>query len=203
MTIRLEGVTVNIQGEPGDRVYRLAWLPIVFMSEQEDSFEQFGRDESIEDAYSDVIRASLWVYLLYTYHGLVRRRFGSTIEMRVRDFQRDIFDDEQSGSGEAMNTAMELIERALKSGVERDTDWSIKFKMPAELAVALALLLGLPDSPDFRSRKPKPADYAVHRMPGVDWRLARVLARGQQEILKTFAPIIDNYDLMPKQVVSQ
>ena len=194
---------MKIQGEPGDRVHRLAWLPIVFMSEQEDVFEQYGRDEGIEDAYSDVIRTSLWVYLLYTYHGLVRRRFGSATEMRVRDFQRDIFEDEQSGSGEAMIAAMELVERALKSGLERDTDWSIQFKMPAELAVALALLLGLPDSPDFRSRKPKPADYAVHRMPGVDWRLARVLARGQKEIIRTFAPIIDNYDPMPGQVLSQ
>jgi hypothetical protein len=173
------------------------------MSEQEDVFEKYGRDEGIEDAYSDVIRASLWVYLLYTYHGLVRRRFGSATEIRVRDFQRDIFEDEQAGSGEAMIAAMELVERALKSGVEHDTDRSIQFKMPAELAVALVLLLGLPDSPDFRSRKPKTADYAVHRMPGVDWRLARVLARGHQEIKKTFAPIIDNYDLMPRQAVSQ
>lgn len=194
---------MNIQGEPGDRVHSLAWLPIVFLSEQEDVFEQYGRDEGIEDAYRDLIRASLWVYLLYTYHGLVRRRFGSATEMRVRDFQRDIFEDEQSGSGEAMIAALELVESALKSGMERDTDWSIQFKMPAELAVALALLLGLPDSPDFRSRKPKPADYAVHRMPGVDWRLARVLARAQKQIIKTFAPIIDSHDLMPEQALSQ
>lgn len=194
---------MHIQGEPGDMVHRLAWLPIVFMSEQEDIFKQYGRDEDIEKTYSDVITTSLWVYLLYTYHGMVRTRLGSATKDRVREYQRDIFNDEHPGSGDAIIAALELVECALRAAVEHDPDWSIPFKMPAELAVALALLLGLPDSPDFRSRKPKPADYAVHRMPGVDWRLARVLARGQQEIIKTFSPIIDKFDRMPELALVQ
>ena len=177
-------------------ISRLAWLPIVFLTEQEDVFKQYVRDEDIEDVYSDVISTSLWVYLLYTYHGMVRRRFGSVKEARVREIQQGIFNDEQPGSGDFVLAALELVERALSAGVERDPDWCIQFKMPAELAVALSLLLGLPESPDYRSRKPKPADYTAHRMPGVDWRLARVLARGQQDIITTFSPVIDKFDLL-------
>jgi len=194
---------VNIQSELSDNVHRLAWLPIVFMTEQEGVFEQYRRDEDIEEAYCDVITTSLWVYSLYTYHGLVRRRFGSATEARVREYQRDIFNDEQPGSGDAIIAALELVGRALTAGVESDPERRIQFKMPAELAVALALLLGLPDSPDYRARKPKPADYAVHRMPGVDWRLARVLARGQQEIIKTFSPVIGVFDQPPELVLVQ
>ncbi|GMR21630.1 MAG: hypothetical protein BMS9Abin36_2232 [Gammaproteobacteria bacterium] len=189
---------MDIKSKPGDKVHRLAWLPIVFLTEQENVFERYGRDEDIEDAYRDVITSSLWVYLLYTYHGMVRRRFDSATEAQVREIQRDIFNDEQQGSGDSILAALELVECALSTGVERDSEWVIQFKMSAELAVALALLLGLPDSPDYSSRKPKPADYAVHRMPGVDWRLARVLARGRQEIIKTFSPIIDKFDLVPE-----
>ncbi|GMQ83297.1 MAG: hypothetical protein BMS9Abin06_0030 [Gammaproteobacteria bacterium] len=189
---------MDIKREPGDMVHRLAWLPIVFLTEQENMFERYGRDEDIEDAYRDVITTSLWVYLLYTYHGMVRRHFDSATETRVREIQLDIFNDEQPGSGDSILAALELVECALSAGVERDPDWSIQFKMPTELAVALALLLGLPDSPDYRARKPKTADYAVHRMPGVDWRLARALARGRQELIKTFSPIIDKFDLVPE-----
>ena len=191
---------MNIRGEPGDKAHRLAWLPIVFLTEQESMFEQYGRDEDIEEAYRDVITTSLWVYSLNSYHGLVRSRFGGDTEARVREYQRGIFNDEQPGSGDAMITALGLVECALRVGVGSDPDWRISFKMRAELAVALALLLGLPDSPDYRSRKPKPADYTVHRMPGVDWRLARVLARGQKEIIKTFSHIIDSFDPAPKHV---
>jgi len=186
---------VDIKSESGDMVRRLAWLPIVFLTEQEDVFRQYGRDEDIEDAYREVISTSLWVYLLYTYNGMVRRRFGSATAIRVREIQRDIFNDEQPGSGDFILVSLELVEDALSDGVVRDLEWCIQFKMPAELAVALTLLLGLPESPDYRSRKPRPADYTAHRMPGVDWRLSRVLARGQQEILRTFSPVIDKFDL--------
>lgn len=191
---------MNIQGKPGDKVHRLAWLPIVFLTEQGSVFEQYVKDEYIEEAYRDVTTTSLWVYLLNTYHGLVRRRFGSATETQTREYQREIFNDEQPGSGDAIITALELVECAQRVGVGSDPDWRIQFKMPAELAVALALLLGLPDSPDYRSRKPKPADYTVHRMPGIDWRLARVLARGHQEIIDTFSPIIDSFEPLPKKI---
>jgi len=189
---------MDIKGEPGDRVHQLAWLPIAFLTEEKDELEQYGRDEDIEDAYHDVTTTSLWVYLLYTYHGMIRRRFGRIMEIRVRDYQRDIFNDEQAGSGDSILAALKLVESALDAGTERDRDGGIRFIMPAELAVSLALLLGVPESPDYRSRKPKPSDYAVHRMPGVDWRLARVLARGQQEMIKTFSPIIDRFELVPE-----
>jgi len=192
---------VDIKGKCGDKVQRLAWLPIVFLTEQEDVLEQHSRDEDIEDAYRDVLTTSLWVYSLYTYLGMVRRRFGHIMEIRVRDYQRAIFNDEEAGFGDSIFSALGLVDCALKAGVERDPDWNIQFKLPAELAVALALLLGLPDSPDYRSRKPKPSDYAAHRMPGIDWRLARVLARGKQEILKTFSPVIDKFKLVPEQAL--
>ncbi len=50
---------MDIKSKPGDKVHRLAWLPIVFLTEQEDVFKQYGRDEDIEDAYREVITTSL------------------------------------------------------------------------------------------------------------------------------------------------
>ncbi|MFQ5644365.1 MAG: hypothetical protein ACE5FQ_11800 [Thiogranum sp.] len=192
-----------IQGEPGDKVRRLAWLPIIFIAEQEDVFERYGRDEDIEDAYRSVTTTSLWVYLLHTYHGLVRSHFGSDTEDRVREIQRDIFNSEESASGDAIITALELVECALGVDVEVNPDWNIHFKMPEELAVALALLLGLPDSPDYRSRKAKLSDYAVHRMPCVDWRLARVLGRGRRALVEAFEPLVGRLEHLPDRPLVQ
>ena len=193
---------MKLRYESGDSKLRLAWLPVVFISEHQAMFAQYGRDEGIEEAYRDVTITSLWVYLLYTYHGLVRRRFGTATEARVREYQREIFNDEQPGSGDDIMTALELVDGAVRAGVQIEPDWSIQFKLPAELAVALALLLGLPESPDYRSRKPKPSDYAVHRMPGVDWRLARVLTRAKKELTRTFSPVIEKFDCLPEQVLA-
>ena len=166
-------------------------------------FERYGMDEGIEDAYLDVTTTGLWVYLLHTYHGLVRSHFGNFMANRVRNIQRDIFNSEESASGDSIIAALELVECALKVDVENNPDWNIHFKMPAELAVALALLLGLPDSPDYRSRKAKLSDYAVHRMPGIDWRLARVLGRGRQALAEAFEPVMNSFEYVPDLALVQ
>jgi len=198
--MRLEEVIVSVRGEPDAKLRRLAWLPILFMTEQEKAFERYGRDEEIEDAYRDFMATSLWVYLLHTYQGLVRRHFGNDTAEQVCEIQRDIFNAEQPESGDAVFAAMELVDCALKLDAGGDPDWPVHFKMPTELAVALALLVGLPDSPDYRSRKAKPSDYAVHRMPGVDWRLARVLGRGRQALTDAFAPLTGRSGNTPGEV---
>ncbi len=190
-------------GERGDRVQQLAWLPILLITEQEELFETYSREEGIDEAYHDVVLTSLWVYLLHVSHGLVRDRFGAGTARRAREIQREIFNREEPDSGDAIIAALDLVERALGVDIHSDPDRTIPFQMPAELAVALALLLGLPDSPDYRSRKAKPSDYAVHRMPGVDWRLARVLGKGRQVLTEALEPVLGRLAYVPDLVLVQ
>ncbi|HHH43938.1 MAG TPA: hypothetical protein ENK49_07360 [Gammaproteobacteria bacterium] len=190
-------------GERGDRARQLAWLPILFITEQEELFATYGREERIDEAYHDVVLTSLWVYLLHTSDELVRDRFGAGTANQVREIQRGIFNAEEPGSGDAILVALDLVERALGVDIHSDPDRTIRFKMPDELAVALALLLGLPDSPDYRSRRAKPSDYAVHRMPGVDWRLARVLGKGRQALTEALEPVLGRLAHVPKLVLVQ
>jgi len=190
-------------GERGDRVQQLAWLPILFITEQEELFETYSREEGIDEAYHDVVLAGLWVYLLHASHDLVRDRFGSGTVRQVRAIQREIFNRQEPDSGDAIIDALDLVERALGVDMHSDPDRTIPFKMPAELAVALALLLGLPDSPDYRSRHAKLSDYAVHRMPGVDWRLARVLGKGRQLITEALEPVLGRLAYAPDLVLVQ
>ena len=87
--------------------YRLAWLPLALLAEQDGSSEPFSLVEEMEVDYRDVVVSALWVYMLHTYLGLVRNRFGGEAERQVRMHQKSIFSEEKTGAGEAVESALD------------------------------------------------------------------------------------------------
>lgn len=165
---------------------RLAWLPLVYAAEQEFP------DPLLTDTdapYRDVMLAGLRVYQLHCYQVMVRQRFGEDMAAQVRRLQCDIFDSEQHGAGAAFASALQLVEAGLNAAVVGGRAGSVRFALPAELSVALALLIGLPESPDFHDGASR-SDRPVCQTPGMDERLAEQLATAQRSVLETFSPIL-------------
>lgn len=167
---------------------RLAWLPLAFLVEQEEQQAELSVLAECDVAYRDVMTAGLWSYQLYSYQTLVRRRYGDEVARQVRALQCEIFESEQPGAGAAIDAALQLIETALYASVVGGAAGSVHFALPAELTVALALLLGLPESPDYYEGG-HGQDRPVNSVPGVDERLASLLAKGQRAMLDTFTPL--------------
>lgn len=166
----------------------LAWLPLAFMIEQD--VQQTGSTAVADSdaAYHEVMTTGSLVYQLYSYHGMVRRRFGDEVTRQVQELQCEIFEREQPGAGAAIVSALLLVETALHASVVGGKAGSVHFALPAELAVALALLLGLPESPDYYAGS-KGDDRPVYSVPGIDDRLARLLERGKHATLEAFTPL--------------
>lgn len=167
---------------------RLAWLPLAFLAEQDDQQAEFSLLAECDIAYRDVLTTGLWTYQLYSYQTLVRQHYGEEVVKQVRALQCEIFDREQPGAGAAIDSALQLVEMALHASVVGGNAGSVNFVLPAELAVALALLLGLPESPDYYQGS-RGDDQPVSSVPGIDERLANLLAKGQTAMLEAFTPL--------------
>lgn len=174
--------------------YRLAWLPIAYLAEQDESSEPFSLLAGVDKDYQEVITSALWIYMLHTYHGLVRRSFGGETERLVRLHQKAIFSEEKPDAGEAVEYALGLVDDALRVGVVGIPFRKTRFEAPAELRVALALLIGLPESPDHVVSEMYATEPVVHKRPGIDRHLSRILLSGQQKVLKIFCPVFDGFD---------
>ena len=174
--------------------YRLAWLPIVFLAEQDESSEPFSLIAGIDSDYRDVITSSLWIYMLHNYLGLVRRSFGRETERLVRQHQKTIFSEENPEAGDTVEFALGLIDDALRVGVVGIPFNKTRFEVPAELRVALALLIGLPESPGYMEKPGAGGKGVVHKMNGIDWRLSYILASGRRKVSKTFCPVFEKID---------
>ena len=92
-------------------------------------------------AYHEVLRSGALGYQLYTYHKLVRTRFGEQTEQRVRERQLDML----SHLGE-FGPMLAMIDEAVDIGSVTTSTSQGEVVTPVEMTVALALLLGLPES---------------------------------------------------------
>lgn len=169
---------------------RLVCLPLSFLAEQElvDAHLPAG------DIYYDVALTAVWIYQLHSYHELVSDHYGREVADRVLSQQRAIFDREQPGAGESIETAMNLIGLVLN---KRQGDYfgapGDSLNLP-EYRVALVLLLGLPESPDYYAGGAK-KDRLVHKVPGIEERLAHLLHQGRQQLLDAFVPLFREKNL--------
>lgn len=168
---------------------RLAWLPLAFLAEQEIQFDGVTGDDPA--AYREVMIAGLRLYQLYIYQGIVRRRFGERIGRKVHALQCGIFDKEQAGAGKALDAALHLIERSLSAAMARADAGSVEFTLPTERHVALALLTGLPESPDYLPGK-QSQNRQLHRLAGMEQQLAGLLVRAKQDLIGAFSPVLNS-----------
>ena len=135
-------------------------------------------------AYRRVLETGLLGYRLYTYHGLVRERFGSNVGQRVRERHISML-----SHVEELGAALALIEGAVGIGTVTTSTPLGEIVTPVEQNVALALMLGLPGSPHYVTRPSQRAGQLLRMAPEIDWCFTDCLASGRREMNETFAAL--------------
>ena len=169
------------------KTVRLAVLPIAWLAEREELPVEYYSDSVEGKSYRQVLTTSVWMYLLYSYLLLVRTHFGDETADAVWINQQAMLEAEASGAASAIESAFELIDSALQAAMQVIPSSKHNTDIPEELSVALALLLGLPESPGYRVTQ---IDQEAEDMPpGIDWFLSTQLQRGREQIQREFEPV--------------
>jgi hypothetical protein len=167
--------------------YRLAVLPIAYLGEQQQPFEQSRQDGALDESYRDVFHTGAWLYALYSYSELVRSHLGQRTAEAVWNCQQMLLSGGAREAREAIGSVFELISRVSAAGPSQAPDIPGSLSTTAELSIALSLLRNLPDSPDY-SQRPKDGLKAgiCHLQTDIHWRLASCLSRTRRDIVQTF-----------------
>jgi len=175
------GITVTIQ------LYSLAALPVEYLSRQEALLARLRVDECVLAPYRDVFVTGVRAYQQYTYLELVGWTYGREVARQVAVHQRRLLDF-TTGRGNNIDHALNLIETALETRPVSAATCAGDIAIPIEMNVALALLLGLPESPDYATTAARRFEQIARMQAEIDWRLAHCLAAGREEIKNVFLP---------------
>ena len=181
------GITVKIQ------LYSLAALPIEYLTRQEALLEWMRVDERAFKPYREVFITGTRAYQQHTYLKLVRWTYGRTVAQQVEVHQHRLLEF-TTGRGRCIAQALDLIEGALDTRAVRADTREGEIEIPIEMNMALALLLGLPESPDYVSTATRRAEQIMRMQPEIDWRLAHCLRCAREEMQNTFLPIFSCLD---------
>jgi hypothetical protein len=170
-------------------IYSLAVLPIDYLDRLGDPFETICAPKDIDPSYQGVFSDGIRAYQLTTYLMLVRAHYGRGVANQIGNYQQRLLQPD----GEAPNTittALELVRGALgSSSVTADTDHG-KLDIPIEMNIALALLLGMHNSPHFSTRPEQRAAQASRMGMDIDWSLSQCLTHAREEMQRVFAPLL-------------
>ena len=176
------GITVTIQ------LYSLAALPVEYLTRQAALRERLRVDEPAFKPYREVFITGVRAYQQYAYLELVQGSYGRAVARQVEVHQHRLLDF-TTGRGEYIGQALGLIEGALDTRVVSAVTREGEIAIPIEMNVALALLLGLPESPDYAVTAARRAEQIARMRPEIDWRLAHCLACARDEIRTAFLPV--------------
>jgi len=175
--------------------YILATLPMAHLTSRADPFDRYCTGNCVlEESYRAVINAGVRAYQLHTYLGLIQEHFGSEVRHLVHEHLIDILEC-VGGMGRTIGKTLDHIMMALGTSGLSITTNSGEFEIPAEMNVALLLLLDTPQSPDF---VPDPASRSeqISRIGmDVDWRFADCLIRSREEITDAFVPMLTGINI--------
>jgi hypothetical protein len=175
------------------QIYQLAALPIGYLARQDALRGRMRAYERLFNPYREVFIAGAQAYQQHTYLELVRRIYSRAVAYQVDEYQRRLFDF-MTGSGRPFEQALDLVGKALATRAVSATTQLGEIAIPIEMNVALALLLGLPESPDYVTTAPRRAEQIARMQPEIDWRLANDLTRARKEMVKTFSPVLVRLD---------
>jgi hypothetical protein len=176
------GITVKIQ------LYSLAALPIEYLARQDVLLERMRVDERAFTPYCEVFITGARAYQQHTYLELVRWTYGESVAHQVEVHQHRLLDFTM-GRGRCSEQALDLIEGALDTRAVSAATREGEIEIPIEMNVALALLLGLPESPDYVATAAQRAEQIARMHPQIDWRLAHCLSCAREEMKNTFLPV--------------
>lgn len=170
----------------------LAMLPMIRLSPEAEPSETYcGSDlNKLDPAYHDVVNSGLWSYQLYTYLELLQQLFGNNIRYEVQDWLLDMLNANDL-AGDRLETVFTVIEQAInasRSTFDTGTGMSC---VSAEMSVALALLLDLPESPDFSvSSSARCARIRIINAD-VDQYFAAGLRRAHHDVYAVLLPVLE------------
>lgn len=178
--------------------FELAMLPVTYLLENSDPYVRYGNGSGrLDESYCDVLNSGVWGYQLYTYLLMVDRYFGQSMRNRVREHQLAMLGSMDDNS-RSLDLTLTLIGNALDtSGISVPGD-NGDINIPAEVNVALVLLLHDPASPDYVSDVDD-RDASIRRMAlDVDWNIAHCLAVAREDMVRTWSPLLAQFDLYPE-----
>jgi hypothetical protein len=177
------GITVKIQ------LYSLAALPIEYLTRQEALLERMHVDEGALNPYREVFITGTRAYQQHAYLELVRWTYGRAVAQQVAVQQHRLLEF-TTGRGRCVEQALGLVEGALDTRAVSAATREGEIEIPIEMNVALALLLGLPESPDYSATATRRAEQIARMQPEIDWRLAHCLTCAREELNQTFLPMV-------------
>jgi len=181
------GITVKIQ------LYSLAALPVDYLTRQDALFERMRVDEGALNPYREVFITGVRAYQQHAYLELVQWSYGHAVAQQVAVHQHRLLEF-TTGRGHRIKQALAQIEGALDTGSVSAATREGDIEIPIEMNVALALLLGMPESPDYAATAARRAAQIVCMQPEIDWRLARCLMCAREEMKTTFLPLIARFE---------
>jgi len=164
----------------------LAVLPVSFLSEQGERLAGLCSQMDSGAGYRELFASGVWVYSLHVFITMVREKMGGTIADAVWSHQRDMLDEAGAGASDSLESAFMLIDKALATHDLRLD--AADYRLP-EARVALALLLGMPESPDYSADNGSPAGGLRALNSKVEECLAHCLLRARVEILSACAEL--------------
>ena len=177
------GITVKIQ------LYGLAALPIEYLARQDALLERMHVDRAALNPYREVFITGTRAYQQHAYLELVRWTYGRAVAQQVAVHQHRLLEF-TTGGGSRSKQALDLIEGALDTRVVSAAAREGEIEIPIEMYVALALLLGLPESPDYAATAALRVEQIARMQPEIDWRLAHCLMCAREEMENTFLPMV-------------
>jgi hypothetical protein len=161
----------------------LALLPVSFLNEEGDRFVQLCSQAAIGRQYGNLVTSSIWVYPMHAYRAQIRKHLGAPVAAAVWSRQRGLFEEAEAGAGALMESAFLLIDEALDTGnVSLDSPVAAGAAAP-ESRVALALLSGMPESPDYSGDRRVREGAPRAACAKVEACLADCLLQAREELL--------------------
>lgn len=166
-------------------------LPMSFLSEQGDRLAGLYGRAALGDNYRDLFASSVWVYSLHAYVALVREHMGDEVAEAVWSRLRKMFDQAEAGAGQSLEYAFMLIDGALARGRGSLGELQDTIRVPPETRVALALLLGMPESPAYASGMDERSERFRTIQVEVEGYLARCLSQAREELLAACSELFE------------
>jgi hypothetical protein len=170
-------------------IYSLAVLPLDYLDRLGDPFETVAAAKDIDTAYQGVFSTGIRAYQLTIYLQLVRAHYGRGVANQIGHYQQRLLQPDGDYPND-VTEAVELVKGALESNsVTADTGHG-SIDIPIEMNIALALLLGMRNSPHFSTRPDQRLEQANCMGVDVDWSLSQCLTHAREEIERVFSPLL-------------
>lgn len=169
--------------------YSLALLPLARLLGEQENTGLCLASARFDRAYRGVLQTGVLGYQLYTYYGLVQTRYGQEVERNVRDYHIGMF-----SHVDELASMLEMIDGAVRIGAVITSTALNEVTTPVEMNVALALLLGLPESPHYVTDPGQRLAQITLMVPEIDWCFADCLVRARKGMIEVFSALTGMLD---------